>query len=444
MTHHLSALAAGVTLLTLASPALAQPTEPPADLASIRAEITAQAGILAEQKRLLENQTAVIETQARKIAAMQAEQDRVLDSIRAAGLPGAGDGGVIQLAQTDPGSRAQSTVQNDPGTILPVHPVGEAPAAPSAPAVAAALPQAVSVLTQAGHLVVDPSLEYDRSSSNRLVFQGVEIVPGINLGLVNANSADRDVAVGAMDLRYGLTRRLEIDAHIPYVYRHDLLTTLAQQVTTSAPAVNQTQSLSGAALGDVEIAARYQINDPPAGKPFFIAGLRVKSRTGIGPYDVDFDANGISRNLATGSGFWAIEPSMTLLMPSDPVVIFATIGYLKNINRDINRSLQMGSGSPTLIGKADGGDSLDASVGFGFALNDRFSFSLGYSHSYVMQSDVYLNGSKQISTPLQVGALTMGWSYRIRPEMTINNNFEFGVTSDAPNLRIVTRMPISF
>ena len=41
---------------------------------------------------------------------------------------------------------------------------------------AMALPEGSGVLTPRGRFVFDPTFEYSRSSSNRLVFRGVEIV----------------------------------------------------------------------------------------------------------------------------------------------------------------------------------------------------------------------------------------------------------------------------
>jgi hypothetical protein len=38
----------------------------------------------------------------------------------------------------------------------------------------------------------------------------------------------------------------------------------------------------------------------------------------------------------------------------------------------------------------------------------------------------------------------MGWSYRLSDRMTLTNNFEFGVTSDAPDMRVVVAAPMSF
>jgi len=446
-------LLCAVSAVALGLPALASAN----DLDDVRAAVAKQQALLEAQQKQIDAQARLIEDQRQQIAALKIAEDKQLDTIRAAGVASAqapipttpaSPAPSVQLAQTDPTQRAQGS-QSDPGSPSVTRPVGEAPPDPSPQAaVTAALPQDVSVVTPKGHLIVDSSLEYDRSSANELVFRGVEIVPGVNLGVVNANGAERDTGVAALDLRYGLTRRLEIEARIPYVQRHDQLTVLSQQVTSQQPAINQLQSLSGGGIGDIEVAARYQLNNPSAGWPFLIAGIRVKSRTGLGAYDVTYDSAGIAQNLATGSGFWSVDPSITMLLPSDPVVIFATIDYLANISRNINRDLNTdgstGAAAVTHIGNAIPGNAINASVGFGFALNDRFSFSLGYAHSYVMGSKVQLNGVYQASAPLQIGAMTMGWSYRLRPNMTLNNSFEFGVTSDAPNLRIVTRVPISF
>ncbi len=38
----------------------------------------------------------------------------------------------------------------------------------------------------------------------------------------------------------------------------------------------------------------------------------------------------------------------------------------------------------------------------------------------------------------------MGWSYRLTDRITLNNSFEFGVTEDAPDLRITIRTPYRF
>ena len=295
------------------------------------------------------------------------------------------------------------------------------------------------MLTPRHHFVFEPSIEYDRTGANRLVFEGVEIIPGLNLGLVDATTANRDLVVATGDLRYGVTNRLEIEARVPFVYRNDRITTLSQQVANEVGPATQTMDLKGADVGDIEFAARYQINPAREGRPIFVANLRVKTDTGRGPYDVNFDSEGIATNLATGSGFWGVEPGVTMLLPTDPIVLFANVGYLFSFGRDIDKTI-----GTTHIGNVYPGDSIDGALGFGFALNPRFSFSLGFQNSYVFGTGQQLGKIFQRSADLEVGSLTFGWAYRLRNNLLISSNFQFGVTPDAPNLRVTIRLPISF
>ena len=320
----------------------------------------------------------------------------------------------------------------------PPSPVGERPIEQGRSEISA-IPPELGVLTPRGHFVFDPSLEYVRTSNNRFVFRGVELVPGVQLGVIEVSDAVRDTGVATFATRYGVTSRLEIEARIPYVGRHDRVTTIRQRDDTVA----RSSEPDGQGIGDVEFATRYQLNSGQRGLPVFVANARVKSPTGQGPYDVNYDAFGVPTELATGSGFWAVEGGLTMLYPSDPAIIFASLTYLHNIPRDIDKTIGAGANA-VLVGRVAPGDAIGASLGFGLSLNPRFSVSFGYSHSYIFPTDSKLSGVDVSSQPLQVGSLLMGWSFRLTDRVTLNNSFEFGVTSDAPDLRVVFRAPYRF
>ncbi len=80
----------------------------------------------------------------------------------------------------------------------------------------------------------------------------------------------------------------------------------------------------------------------------------------------------------------------------------------------------------------------------GFALNPRFSYSLGYSHNYIMPTDTELNGTHQRSTAIQVGTLDFGMSFRATERATLATTVSVGVTQDAPDVRVAFRMPLTF
>lgn len=294
------------------------------------------------------------------------------------------------------------------------------------PEIAADLNQG-GVLLQKGKAVVTPEFEYTRSSATLVSIEGFSVIPAINIGTFQVSRVGRDVLTQSISARLGITNRLEIEGKIPYVYRRDSTTGRPVGVSSST---DTTTRLSSNGIGDAEIGAHYQINSGKNGWPFFISNLRFKSVTGEGPFEIPTDSNGLLTRLPTGSGFYAIQPSVTAIYPSDPVVYYANLGYLHNIPRTFSGN------------RVEPGDSVSAAFGMSMSLNDRASFSVGYSHSTVfktMENNVSLNGDL-----LQVGSLDFGYAYQFSDRYSININASAGVTEDAPDIRLDFRVPIKF
>jgi hypothetical protein len=406
--------------------------------------------LLRDQQRQLAEQRALIERQQMQLAEAEGINEADLGEIVGAGLPSSalnftglrsdepislsrGSRNIRRITQDDPGGSAPTqTADASPASSGPV---GEAP--PEQPTSSVeALPEGQNALLGRGRLVIEPSIEYSRASSDRLVFRGAVIAEGIQIGLIEANNTARDTIVSSLAVRYSLTDRLEVEARAPFIYRSDRVTTLSQNSSTTT----QTFELEGSNMGDVEVSARYQLNRGRNGMPLFVAGGRIKSDTGRGPFELARDEHGVSTELATGSGFWGVQGSVSMLYPSDPVVLFANASYLYNIPRDVNESY--GSGANTVqVGHVDPGDSIGLGFGFGFSLNPRFSYSLGYSHSYVMETETELNDTTQRSTSLQVGTLQLGMSFRATERLTLATSVDVGVTNDAPDVRVALRTP---
>jgi hypothetical protein len=435
------ALAGSIVLSLGAAGAAHAQTASSDDLEKIRAELARQAQVISAQQA--------------EIDELRAQRDEILAAIRGTGanrpaLPGtapatsapAPSGQRLAVLQTVPNPVTERPPVT-PVTPNPTQPVGERP--PEQPrADAEAIPPGLGVLTPKGRLVLDPSVTYARTSNNRLVFRGIELVAGINIGALAVSQAARDTTEAAVSARYGLTNRLEVEARAPYVWRHDRLNLVAQRDQT----LSQVQELDGQSIGDVELAARYQLNYGRGGWPIFVANARVKTPTGTGPYDVRYDADGVAQELATGSGFWGLETGVTMLYPTDPAIVFAGINYLHNFERDINKTFGSGDDAVT-IRTVEPGSSIGASLGFGLSLNPRFSVSFGYSHNYIFPTRTNFEqkpGQQATgeSIPLVVGSMLMGWSFRLTERLTLNNSFEIGVTSDAPDVRIVFRAPYRF
>lgn len=295
----------------------------------------------------------------------------------------------------------------------------------------AGLREAGGVLTPEGVLVIEPSIAYESSSTTRFFFNGIEVVDTVLIGDIEVTDADRSSITAAAAFRYGITDRSEVEIQVPFVYRSDDVTT--QDLGGGG---TDTNSLDGANLGDVEVSGRYQINDGREGWPVFVGNLRVKTPSGQGPYDVDRDDEGLETELSTGSGFWAVEPGVTAVLRTDPAVYYASASYLWHIGEDVDEMV-----GDSHIGDVDPGDVIGLGFGMGLAINERTSLSIGYQHSFVMETEQEIDGATVESDSFDVGALNLGFSYALSDRTSVNLTTQVGVTEDAPDVVLTLRVP---
>jgi hypothetical protein len=298
--------------------------------------------------------------------------------------------------------------------------------------------------------VLEPSYQFGYSSSNRVALVGYTIIPALLIGLIDVRELKRNSSTATLAGRYGLTNRTEVELRLPYVYRSD--STVSRELFTGTAAERVFQT-SGRGTGDVEMAVRHQLNDGGADKSYYVAGLRVKTRTGRDPFEVVTDCQqrcvgdnasgtGLPLDLPTGSGFWAIQPSLTWLFPSDPAVFFGSVSYLYNIKRD-NVERQVLNGAMEPLGTIKPGAVIGFNFGMGLALNDKASLSLGYDHQSIArtkQNSMAVPGSVRT----QLGTLLMGFSYRLNEKRTLNVTVGAGLTRDTPDVSLAVRLPMSF
>jgi len=323
------------------------------------------------------------------------------------------------------------------------------PPAPRAPEVAPIF-ETPGVLTPRGKLVFEPSIQYGYSSSNRVALVGYTVIPALLIGLLDVREVKRNTTTGAATFRYGVDNRFEVEAKIPYVYRSD--STVSREIFTGTAAERAFET-SGKGIGDIELAWRYQLNDGGVDTPYYIAGLRFKTRTGRDPFDVVTDCQtrcvgenvtgtGLPLDLPTGSGFYSLQPSLTWLLPSDPAIFFGGFSYTKNFKRN-NLSRTVLNGEKEFLGRVEPGDVFGFNFGMGLALNERASFSIGYDHNSVgrmRQNGEVIPGSVRV----QLGTLLLGYSYRLKNNRTLSVSVGAGLTRDTPDVTLMVRMPFSF
>lgn len=385
---------------------------PPADLVQMRK-------LLEEQMKQLEAQKQELQSLRRRLDALQ---PRSAETARPPSVP-------VEAARPVAPVEEKITVSPAEKGPLPAQPVGQAPERPRPPDIALASEQR-GVLTPRGRLILEPSLQYTNSSVNRVALEGYTIIPALTIGKIEIQKVNRDTYTGAIAARYGITHRFEVEAKIPYVHRSDTTQARPLEKPTEEDIV---KSVRGEGIGDAEFALRYQMNQGQGGWPYLIGNMRVKSHTGKSPFDVATDNNGLQTELPTGSGFWGVQPSLTMVLPSDPAVLFGNVSYLWNIKRDLGGNFK----------RIDPGDAIGINFGMGLALNEKASYSIAYDLSVIGKSKQ--NGETiPRSQTIKLGSLLLGYAYRLTPDSSINVSIGVGITADAPDMQLTLRMPTGF
>ncbi len=433
---------AGLTAVMMASTTQAQVTPSPPPLAAQLEKLRAQ---LDEQRRLIDQLSA-------ELKQMRGVDEGSLAAERGTGqapAPGAAPGAPQPVAAQAPTPVAPARPAVAAETT-PKEQVGTPPRKDSRPPEVAPLFEQPGILTQRGKYILEPSLQYGYSSNNRVALVGYTIIPALLIGLIDVREVKRNTLTGSLAFRTGLSNRLEVEGRVPYVYRSD--STVSRELFTGT-AVERVFATSGRDVGDAELAARYQLNNGGADKPYYVGGLRFKSRTGKDPFEVVTDCTtrcvgqnatgtGLPLDLPTGSGFYSLQPSLTWLFPSDPAIFFGTFSYTHNFKRS-NVSRTVLNGEKELLGELKPGGVIGFNFGMGLALNDKASVSIGYDHSSVgrmKQNGIALPGSVRT----QLGTLLVAYSYRLSDKRSLNVSVGAGVTRDTPDVSLTVRMPTTF
>lgn len=446
----------------LAIPDAARAADPNvADLEKLRLELVRQQAKLKQQEAWIQRQEAEITRQTLHLSRQSKLLDKELSKLRAAGQAPGYDSNTASsapLAQPAPSPAPVITAQAAAPTPSAAPPTGST--AESAPITgpsqkeqqarrtleaAPTLSRTGGVLTPRGELVIDPSIEYDYWNQNQLALNGFSIIPGITFGNIFISKVQQNIITGAVTARLGVTDRLEVNVKLPYVFNYSSFT--AQEAGPNAQFLYTDASNNG--IGDVQFGASYQFNSGNDGWPIFVGNLLYKSNTGTSPFDVPIitvnDPNGqflegIEKKTPTGTGFNAIEPSITVLWPTAPGVLFANLQYIHNFGRSVN--VQSPGGGPGTSVDLSPGDGIAATLGIGFALNDRTSLTLSYQQQHNFSSTA--NGQTINGSSYDFGTFNFGMGYQISKSTSIDVGIGIGTGPNAPAAKVLVEVPVRF
>ena len=441
LRRHLG-LAGSSALLGLLSvhSARAQDDQQPT-LQSLKAQIMAQ-------EAQLQKEEVQIEAESLKLGEAQILLDNEMRTLHGRG-PGttavqpAAQAAAMATQAAQPQPQAQASGQSGQTSIA-----GPTPSEQQTKAIVqtdTALSNAGGVLTPKGSIVLDPSLEYDYYQQNQLAVNGFTVIPGITLGNIYVERVAQNIGTLALTTRYGVTNRLELNLKLPVVAEYGLTTT--QQVGPGAQTL--TPGAQNFNIGDIQVGASYQFNRDDTGWPIFVGNLLFKTKTGVSPYSVPIytvnDPNGqylagIEKKLPTGTGFYSLEPSVTILYPTDPGVLFANVQYIYNFSSTVDlKNPGGGASTPTDL---QAGQALAATFGLGFALNEHTSMTLSYEHEHVFGASQ--GGAAIKGSAYDFGNFNFGIGYQVNRRVSVNLGVGVGAGPNAPVAKILLEVPVTF
>jgi uncharacterized coiled-coil protein SlyX len=404
-----------------------------AEISSQEVPLKQYKNLLAQQQKEFQKQRVIITEQGKELEKLKERLDSLLNQVA--------DNNKQSSTNRISNQPLKTAEKNQPSRLpnqeLPSKPVGQAPPVskekPRPPEIPRLSDTVGGVLTRQGKIVVEPTLQYGYTSNNRVFLDAFTFLPALAVGLIDLREVDRHAFMGSLGARYGLTDRLELEFRAPYVYRND--SQRSRPVSIGA-GIDETFNATGNGIGDLEFTGRYQLTGGSGGWPILVGNLVATFPTGKSPFEVKYvEAQGVPgakfpTELPTGAGFYSVSPSVTFMYPTDPAVFFGNLSYSYNAETNEN------------VGTVDPGDTLGLSFGMGFGINERTSFSLGYSLKHVLDSQI--DGETLDGSTLDIGQLLIGYSFRYSPQTTFNLSLSIGTTADAQDVSLTLRTPMTF
>jgi outer membrane protein W len=160
--------------------------------------------------------------------------------------------------------------------------------------------------------------------------------------------------------------------------------------------------------------------------------------TGRSPYKINS-----STELSTGNGLYQLSFSTSFSKQVDPLVFFWSLGYSYPFDFNL-QDLSTTQLSTYTLNKVDPGSTINASLGWGYALSYANSLNMSVNYQYAFSSTLkYAEITKNIETGDQVSAtFNLGMGFMVTPKTVMSASLGYSLTSTAFSLNV--RVPFDF
>ena len=259
------------------------------------------------------------------------------------------------------------------------------------------------VLYRPGELEVELGLSYAQGTTvNTFGFapasNSLGTTPKLTTRSVNAN----------FTMRYGIVDDLEFALSVPYGYFEQ--NNDNQPFNINTPPVSHSNAVG---VGDVSGSLSYNALSESGNIPTVTLSLSGQAPTG-------------NYNRGLGAGYWSMKGGVSLVKTIDPVVFFGSFGYAAAFEeRGVDLS-----------------DTISYSVGAGYSMNDRVSFSSSLSGS--LTGRIERNGTKIPGSSMDSHSLQFSTTIQLDKRLSVEPFVGFGLTKDASDFVVGLRFPYRF
>lgn len=259
---------------------------------------------------------------------------------------------------------------------------------------------------------------FDYSLTRDMAIQTVRVAVnnGTTVFSVMGQSEAQHSFTNAFTFDYGVRDNLTFSIRLPLIAKYDT-----------------ERDLDIYSIGDLSSSLRWQPWSSTRGRPVTTLYANLGLPTGESPYDIN-----ISRDLATGNGYYSLGLGANVSHVLDPVVLFGSLGYAYNAPiKDID---QVRGGR--LLQEVYPGGTFSLSMGFAYALSYDVSLATSYQMAHTLKpkfrfADVSGDGNEQTSA-----VMSFSLGLRTSPDRIVNINAGFGLTEDSPDVLLGFSMPL--
>ncbi len=275
------------------------------------------------------------------------------------------------------------------------------------------------ILLRQGEFEIEPSYTYGYFSADELSISGFAILPVIVVGEIELLELQRNIFIPALTLRVGLTDFVQAEFKAPIRYHYEIRTMTEQAEETK----------EDFHVADVEAAVFWHFLSEAGRRPDMILGARLNFPTGESPFGLEED------EVATGSGYYGLKTSLTLVKSVDPAIIYGNVAYFINFAR-------------TQVGlDTNPGDSIEYAIGSAMALSPSLSANVTFEQRLTMRTKITLPDLGSIEVPgsfLNQTSIRIGLGYRFTDQLYLDFGISGGLSEDAPDVLVSLSFPYRF